>query len=223
MKSEHLFRKASHPRIFGRDCFGYINAYLNPVDLLLIPQSLHMLRIIRIIIDGDHRTCLVEVIHQHPLLIEIKYPHRTLDVLHASLSSPLFHRSKQGFRDIAVVNKLDKAEAHIPCLPFLVGMAVDDSGDATHNSALPIICHKRLHLREFKSRILFGIKRIAHIRFHIGHVIRTSLIKPFRKLDEIVHFMLGLNFLYSHIFHNASENTEHQDNLQICKTFETIL
>ena len=103
-----------------------------------------MLRIIRIIIDGYHGTGLVEILHQHPLFIEIENAHRTLNRIHSPFFPPLLYRTKQSRGYFPVIYKLNKAKTDIARMPLLIGTVIDNAGNSAHDTPLRIVCNKRL-------------------------------------------------------------------------------
>ena len=174
MQAEHFLGKCRHPGIFGWHILWHLNAHLQPIHLFLIPQCLQMFRIVRGIVYRHHRAHTVKVLHEHPFLVEIEYPHRPLDTIHPPFAAPMLHSLQQSRRHVLVVNELDKTEADILRVPFFIGTVVDNAGYAPHHIPVFIVCNERLDFRKVQPCIFTGVECITDIRIHIGDIIRAA-------------------------------------------------
>ena len=122
-------------------------------------QLLHVLRIVRIVVDGGHRAQLVEAFNEHTFRVHIGKAQRTHHLGHALLAPPLLDGLEQGSAHLEVVDKVNPSEAHTLALPPLISPMVDNSGNAPHY--LPIaVGQKIVGLAEFKGGILVLAQRV---------------------------------------------------------------
>ena len=134
-----------------------VDTNLHPVNLLLKAHGFHVARIVIGVINGVHRTRQMEVLHKHTFLIEVGDTQRTVYGLHAQRLAPLTHSLYQCFRHIGVVDKLYQGKPDVACLPLLVGLAIDDTHNASYTFPIPI-GYERLNLRKLAGRVLFLIQ-----------------------------------------------------------------
>ena len=168
-----------------------------------------MFRIVRGIVYRHHRAHPVEVLHEHAFLVEIEYPHRTLDAIHPPFAPPTLHSPQQSRRHLLVVNELDETETDIPRVPFFIGTMVDNADDAPYRIPISIVCNERLDIRKVQPCIFTGVECLTDIRLHIGNIIRTVGIQPFRQPHEIIHFALRFYFLYIYFSHDRARIYEY--------------
>lgn len=103
-----------------------------PVSIFRKAHPFHVLRIVRIVVDGSHGTQLVEAFDKHSFGIHVGETQRTGDVGHSTLLTPLFDSADQGICHFGVVGKVDPSETDFPFVPGLVGPIVDDGGHTTY-------------------------------------------------------------------------------------------
>ena len=122
--------------MFFRYTVRYIDLELMPVLVFCISHTFHLFRIVRIIIDGRHRSDLVEPFDQHSFVVHISKTHRPVQRVHALLFRPFLYGTEQSIHYFNIVDKVDKPEACMFLIPRLIAPAVDHPCDTSHN--LPV-------------------------------------------------------------------------------------
>ena len=182
-----------------------------------------MAGIVRGIVDGDGRAELVEVLHQHPLLVEVEDAHGPHHRVHAATAAPVLHGAEQGGRHGKVVHKLDEAEADVARVPLLVGAVVDDAGDAPHGRARLVVGHESLYVRKLQRGVLLRVKRLPDVRLQIGHITGIARIQPAGQMHEIIHFAPCLYLSYKYIQHSGDKIRERLRTRQAAALHRTFL
>ena len=158
-----------------RHSVRYVDLELMPVLVFLISHTFHLLRIVRIIIDGRHRPDLVEPFDQHPFVVHIGKTHRSVQCVHALLFRPFLYGPEQSIHYFNIVDKVDKPEARMLLVPRLITTAVDHPRDTSRNLSV-FVSQKIDGITHFERRILLFIQR-HHLFFdQAGHVIRVAFI-----------------------------------------------
>ena len=113
-----------------------IDLKLMPILILDITHALHLLRVIRVVIDRRHRSQLIETLDQHTLMIHVGETHRADQLFQPFRPGPLLNRTKQGIRHLIVVDKIHEAKACPLLLPDLIARTIDDAGDASRHFSI---------------------------------------------------------------------------------------
>ena len=148
-----------------------------------------MARIVFQIVVGTECPRQVEIFNQHAFLVEVGDAHRTLQLLHALLASPLLYSGYQGTRYCEIIDELNHRETDVFDLPALVSPAVDNAHNATYG-LLVTIGYKALDIRELQTGIFPGVEEIDGVRLPIGHILWASTVYAFRHTQEITHTAL---------------------------------
>ena len=206
MQAVHLLRQGGRAGIAGRHLGGHLDARLHPVHFLHIAQRLQVARIVGGIVDGDGRTQLVEVLDEHPFLVEVEDAHGAYHGVHAAFAPPVLHGTQQGVGHVHIVHKLDEAEAHLARVPLLVGAVVDDSGDAAHGFSRPVTSQEGLDVRKLQRGVLHGVERLPDVRLQIGHITGVARIQPAGQMHEFIHLVPCLYLYNRYLLHSGRQN-----------------
>ena len=79
----------------GRNLIGDNYLGLGPVPFFCQPQTLHVLYVIGVVVEGDIHVKLVKAVHQHALLVQVGESQRTHQFVHAKLARPAYDRVKK--------------------------------------------------------------------------------------------------------------------------------
>ena len=180
--------------------FRHIEFHLHPVGIFREAHPLHVLRVIRIVIDGSHRAKLVETLYQHTFSIEVGKAQRTLYLCHTPLLTPVFHRLNQGIRHFRVINEVYPSETYGLCIPGLISTFIDERSYPAYQFAI-LISQEIISLAKLKRSILILAEGIQHVLIQVWHRIGIILIHFVVEADKLLQLTFTLNFLYcnSHI------------------------
>ena len=153
----------------------YVDFIFYPVSIFFVSQLLHVLGIIRIVVDCRHGAELVKSFYQHTFCIEVGKSQWALDVCHAFGFAPFFYGFQQCRRYFYVIDEIYPAETYIFFIPFLIGFMVDN-GCYTAYQFIIFISQKVFGLTKFKRSVFLFVERIKHIVIKIGNRIRVTLI-----------------------------------------------
>ena len=158
LQSIFLFHDLANPQMLLRHAIGNVNLELVPILVFPVTDALHLLGIIRIIVDGRHRAELVETLDQHSLVVHVGKTHRPVYLFHASLPRPSLDRAEQSVYHLVVIHKIDKTEPGPLLPPSLVAGAVDHPGDTSHY--FPILIREEIDsVAHLERRIPFPVQR----------------------------------------------------------------
>ena len=189
-----------HARITGGYLFRNINMNLQPVNLLLQSQSLHVAGVILGIINGVDRTEQVKVLYQHTFFVKVGNTQRSLHGVHTTLPTPRFYRLEQCLRNLFVVDELNHRETNVLSTPAFIRFPIDNTHHSSDGHILTI-GYKGLDVGKFQPWIFLGIKQFPNIRFQIRYILRTVLIDRLRYTDEIIHVFLAFHFSDNYLTH----------------------
>ena len=165
---------------------GHHQLHFNPVHGLRQAQTLHVLRVIGIIVDGGHGAELVEALGEHAFGVHVGEAQRPLHLRHPALAAPGCHGVDEGAAHVLVVHEVYPPEAHRLLLPRGVGAAVDDGRHAAHEPPL-LVSQEVVGLAKLERRVLIARKRLQHVLVQVGHgegVVLIHLViqadKPFQ-------------------------------------------
>ena len=164
-------------------------------------KLLHVLRIIRVIIDGCHGTQLIKTKSKHTLRIEIGKAKRTDHLLHSMRLTIILHCLEECTTNLNIIDEIDPSETYALGLPLLVGTMVDDSSYTSCQFTF-LICQEVFRLTEIECRILVFTQRIHIIAEQVGHIIFVARIQIVMKFDESLQVFLCLNLFYLYC-HNS--------------------
>ena len=158
-----------------RDGVRNVDLIFHPVGVLREAQSFDVLRVVGIVVDGGHRTQLVEAFDQHTFSIHVGKAQRSYDMRHAAFFAPLLHGAYQGFGHFGVVSEVYPAEADLLLAPCLVGPIVDDGGHAAYEPSV-LIGQEVVGLAELKGSVLPAVERVQHVVVEVGHGVGISFV-----------------------------------------------
>lgn len=173
---------------------GHHHLALHPVYLVGKAETLHVLRVVRVVIDGGHRGELVETVDEHTLGVHVGEAERTDKFVATAVAPPLFGGGDKRLADFGVVDEVNPAEAGVVRLPFLVGLMVDDTGYAPYYF-FTTQGNEEFGFAEVISRILLGIEGVVHILQKVGHGIRGVFVKLIIETGELFEVGLATYFL----------------------------
>ena len=179
----HLFR---HPNIV----FHVVGVFLPSSHLL------HVARIVVIVVDGRHRSELVEAHDEHTLRVHIGKAKRSYYLRHALSAAIILHSAEKGTTHIEVIDEVEPSEADAVALPSGVGLMVYDTGDAAHDLSVFVVCEIVLRLTEVESWVLRRRKGVLLIHEQVWHIIRIAFIQVIMEVYEGSQLLLCLYFLY---------------------------
>ena len=160
-----------------RNLFRDIDLELHVVVIFLpSPQLLHVLRIIGVVIDGGHRTQLVEALDEHSLRVEIREAQRTDDFCHSLLLGIVLYGLKQSTAHLDVIHEVDPAEAYTFSLPTLIGLMIDDSCYTTHHLSL-LVSQEILSLAEVEGGIFLLVQHEHIVAEQVGRIILVTFVE----------------------------------------------
>ena len=170
------------------------------IVVVLDPSAhlLHVLRIVRIVVDGGHGAQLVETFNQHTFRVHVRETQWTDHLRHTFLTPPLLNGIKQRLGHFYVVNEVYPAETYALAVPPFIGAMVDDGGNTTDNLAFAvgqeIVCFAKL-----KGSIFLLTKGVQLVAVQVGSVVFVPFVQVVMKLDEGIKFLLVGDFpnLYS--------------------------
>ena len=142
-----------------------------------------MLGVIGVVIDGGHRSHLVEAFYEHTLGIHIRKAQGSDNLSHTFLTSPCFHSIKQGPAHLNIIDEIDPSEAYALALPLLVSPVVDDAGNTAYDLTI-LIRQEIFRLTEFKGSILVLAQRVHIVSKQVGRIVLIALIQVVMKIDE---------------------------------------
>lgn len=148
--------------------------YVLVVDLVAI-ESLYMLGIIGIVVDGGHGAQLVESPGKHAFRIHISKAKRTYHIVHSLRLAIVFYSLQKSLGHFTVVDEVDPAKTHRLAVPSLVGLVVDDSSDTTRQLSV-LIGKKIFGLAKLKSGIAVLAEGIHFVAEQVGHIILVALV-----------------------------------------------
>ena len=167
-----------------RNAVGYRHAELYPVGFLLKAHSLKVLGIVGIVVDGSHRTLLVETFHEHTLGVHVAEAERAYNLLHALRASPHLHGAEKSLAHTRVVDEIHPAEAQRLLAGLFIHHVVDDSGNASHGLSV-VVSHEVDALAEVESRVVVRVERVHvvhHKRRNEAFVALVEVDAPFHEL-----------------------------------------
>ena len=141
---------------------GDIDFKLYPIGFLLKAKFLHVLRIVREIINGRHGAELFKAFHQHTFGIEIGKSERAYHRGHTSFFSPGLNRLEQGFGHFHIVHKVYPSEAYFLLSPGFVRPFVQDGRHTSYQLSI-FIGQEIIGLAKFKGGVLFTTERVQHV------------------------------------------------------------
>ena len=171
------------------------------VVLLPASQLLHVPWVVGIVIDGGHRSELLETLGEHSLGVEVGEAQRADHLFHSVLPTVVFDGFQQGAAHLHIVDEIDPSEAHTLPLPLLVGLMVDDGSHAAHHLSV-LVGQEVFGLTEVEGGVLLSVQRRHVVAEKRRHIVRIAFIKVVMKLHEPfqVVFTLYFSYFYSHIF-----------------------
>ena len=167
---------------------------LDPVVLLGESVSLHVLLVIREVVQRRHRREVLESLDEQSLIIPVGEADRTVELCHAFAFAPCSNSIEQSTADLVVIDKIDPAETHFFDTPSLVGDTVDDSGYASDNFSVTIseILNR---LADIVRRVLGGIERIHLVQQKVRTELLAVLIQIVTEFGKLILLPLGFYFL----------------------------
>ena len=172
------------------DGVGDVDLELVPVLILGVAHTLHVLRIVGMIVDGGHRADLVEAHDEHALVIQIGESHGAVYGVHALLARPLFDGGEEGVDHLLVVDKVHEAEASAVLIPDAVSGVRNDARDASDDAFAPIgqivdgfaILEGRVFISRQGDHLFVDQPR---------HIVGVALVQVDGKLHEAPELALG--------------------------------
>ena len=152
-----------------------VDLVFHPVSFLLKTHTLHVLRIVRIVVNGCHGAELIEAFDQHAFRIEVCEAQRALYVSHSTFFSPFFYRVDQGIGYFRVINEINPAETDILFIPGFISLVVDYGSYAAHYFIV-LVSQEILCFTEFKRRILLFIESVEHVVVEIGNGVGVAFV-----------------------------------------------
>ena len=155
-------------------------------------QSLDVLRIVSVIIDGRHGAELVESPDEHTLRVHIGKSKRTYHILHTFLFTILFHSIQESLRNLTVVDEVNPSEANGFLSPLIVCLMVDDSSDATCQLSI-LIGKIILCLAELERSVLILAQGIHFVAEKIRHIVFVAFVEVVVEVDERLQILLAFD------------------------------
>ena len=159
-----------------------------------------MLRIIGVVIDGGHRTQLVEALDEHSLRVEIREAQRTDDFCHSLLLGIVLYSLEQSAAHLDVIHKVDPTEANALSLPTLIGLMIDDCCYTTHHLSL-LVSQEILSLAEVEGGIFLLVQHEHIVAEQVGRIILVTFVEVVVELHECLQISSCLNSFYFYRCH----------------------
>ena len=172
---QHLFR----------NLLWHINLKFHPVGIFYEAQSLEVLLIVGIVVDGGLCAQLVEALNQAPFGVHVGEAERSGDLRHAFAFRPVNHCTIERIHHFLVVDEIDKTKAALCLAGALVHQFVDNASDAAHR-LIVAIRHEKCALAKLVSGIFFRKKSGEHIVRKVGNVVLIAFINNvYWKMDKL--------------------------------------
>ena len=152
-----------------------------------------MLGVVGIVVDGSHRSQLVEALNQHTLRVHIGKAERAYHLRHPLGASPGCNGIEEGTRHLHIVDEIDPTEAHTLAIPPFVGAMVDDAGNTTYHLTVAI-SHEIFGLAELKGSILVLTQRVTLVAIKVGSIKLVATIQVVVELDKGIQLALVGHF-----------------------------
>jgi hypothetical protein len=127
---------------------------------------------------------MLETLHQEAFAVHVGEAEGTLDLRGALGAAPRDDRVDERLRHVEVLDEVDPSEADGLLLPFLVGLVVDDGGDAADDFPVPP-GQIQFPLAEREGRILVG-QGLEFVTFEGGDPLGAVLEQFEREADELL-------------------------------------
>ena len=112
-------------------------------DLVLLPvlildeaHTLHLFRVVGVVVDCGHRAELVKALNEHPCVVEVCEAHRPLKHFLTPFLRPIDDGTKESIYDLIIVDEVYEAEASIILIPRLIGSVVYDASDTPYDTSI---------------------------------------------------------------------------------------
>ena len=181
----HLHQPFRHTRLPGNN-----QPPLHPVDGFLESELRHVVDVVMMVVDGDHRPNLVVSLVEHALRVHVGESERSFDFGHSALLAPLLHRLYERTAHLLVVDEVYPSESDAFVFPCLVGLGVDDGHHAAHRLSVPV-CHEHLGFAEFPCRILFR-ERVLQVEIEFRNGILAIGVEVVVEFHKLMDFPFGL-------------------------------
>ena len=111
------------------------NIYLELVPILVfgVSHSLHLCRIVRIIVDCRHSSQLVKTFNQHSLVVQVCESHRALQRFHSLSFSPFFNSTEQGVYHFIIIDEIYESKTCILLVPGLIASMINNPCNTSDN------------------------------------------------------------------------------------------
>ena len=152
-------------------------------------QSLDVLRIVSVIVDGRHGAELVESPDEHTLRVHIGKSKRTYHILHAFLAAIFLNGIQKSLRNLTVVDEVNPSESDGFLSPLAVCLMVDDSSNATCQLSI-LIGKIILCLAELERSVLILAQGIHFVAEKIRHIVFVAFVEVVVEVDERLQILL---------------------------------
>ena len=190
-KAELTGHNCSHTLSLLPFLIGHLEQILHPIDILDITHTLHVRRIIRMVVYGSHCTQAVIALDEHALAVEIGKAQRTLQLGETTLTRPVLNRREQSINHLGIINKIDPAETRSLYPPLLIGTPVQYRSNATHKLAI-LVGKEIICLTELKRSIAILAQCCHLIGIKVWNIIRVTLIEFISKTHKTLQLSLCL-------------------------------
>ena len=182
-------------------CLGRKHLEFDPIRLFGQPVCLHVLDVVRVVVQRSHDSEVFVALQEQSFVVKIREPDRSVETVHATLFAPCDDRVEQGFADLQIIDEIEPSEAHVLRVPFLVGFAVDDTGDASDGFAVTVR-HPQLVLANLQRRVFLCIEAVHLVKEQGRAVIRTIGVQIISELNKLLQlsFCAYFTYFYCHLY-----------------------
>ena len=158
----------------------------------IVFHGLDMLGVIWIVVYCRHRAKLVKAPGKHSLGVEISKAERSDNLRHTLGLAIVLNSLEQGCRHFSVIDKVYPSKAHALAIPTLVGLMVDDGGNASDYLAR-LVGKVIFSLAEVEGRITVVAKSVVIVAIKSRHIILIAFVQVIMELYEGLQVFLGLD------------------------------
>ena len=153
-----------------------IDYLLSPVAVFAESNLFKQSIVVRIVVEAGERTELVVPFDEQPFLVHIGKSPRPFDTDATTLFAPCLNGSDEGFEHFCIFYEIEPSETDYAGLPGIVGLVVDNGGDAPCNLAI-FVCEIPVCFAIIVSTVFCRIKSIVFIPLKGGDQVFKILIE----------------------------------------------
>ena len=169
--------------------------HLHPVRIFLQSVSVHMLDVIRVVIERGEWCYVLEALEQQSLMIPVGKAYGAVHFRHSTLFAPGGYSIQEGTTDFEVVDEVHPAEAHMLHVPSLVGFLVDERCDTTDYLTLAV-SKEKLEVTKVHRGVLLAVKHRQLVQKEWRAIIRAVLIQVVGELNKLLNLSFTIYRMY---------------------------